>query len=103
MTVSDDVVGSPFFALRMTSNTFTIDDAFASDEEDTIRTYGSTADSRMSPFRAKTRPGSGRPLQNALQSPDKGETEGGGISAFGLSLTDIQSIVRVESRHPDSG
>ena len=50
------------------TNTFTIDDAFASDEEDTIRTYGSTAESRMSPFRAKTRPGSGRPLQNALQS-----------------------------------
>ena len=57
----------------MTSNTFSIDDAFASDEEDTIRTYGATADSRMSPFRAKTRPGSGRPLQTALQIPDKGE------------------------------
>jgi len=56
----------------MTSNAFSIDDAFASDEEDTIRTYGSTADSRMSPFRAKTRPGSGRPLQTALQMPDKG-------------------------------
>ena len=57
----------------MTSNTFTIDDAFASDEEDTIRTYGSTAESRMSPFRAKARPGSGRPLQNALQSPSNGD------------------------------
>ena len=50
------------------TNTFTIDDAFASDEEDTIRTYGSTSESRMSPFRAKARPGSGRPLQNALQN-----------------------------------
>ena len=55
------------------TNTFTIDDAFASDEEDTIRTYGSTSESRMSPFRAKARPGSGRPpLQSALQS-EKGK------------------------------
>lgn len=46
---------------------FSIDDAFASDDEDTIRTYGAVADSRMSPFKPKTRPGSGR--QSALQLP----------------------------------
>lgn len=75
----------------MTSNAFTIDDAFASDEEDTIRTYGSTADSRMSPFRAKTRPGSGRAMQNASQSTDKG-----GVTSVPTDKISSEALLRAE-------